>query len=45
MREIELCMKYPCKRCPINKACEADQRRQEKQRENDIKGKKQHEGK
>ena len=31
MREIELCMKYDtCKRCPLNKKCDAEYKKQEK---------------
>ena len=27
MKEIELCMKYTCKRCPLNKKCEEEYRK------------------
>ena len=31
MREIELCMKYDtCKRCPLNKRCEAEYNKQDR---------------
>lgn len=31
MRTIELCMRYDtCKRCPLNKMCEAEYKKQEK---------------
>ena len=31
MKEIELCMKYDtCKRCPLNKRCEAEYNKEDK---------------
>ena len=34
MREIELCMKYAntCKRCPLNRVCEGEYKREMEQR-------------
>ena len=35
MREIELCMQYDtCKRCPLNKKCEAEYKQHEKEKDN-----------
>lgn len=30
MKEIELCMKYQCKRCPLQVKCEAEEKRERK---------------
>lgn len=34
MKTIEYCMKYTCKRCPLNLRCDADEDKNKKQKDN-----------